>query len=396
MLAAAAALLAVAAVAVAALLVAGKGGGRTQQSAGGAQGGTQPEGPAGGSGSAVPAASSGGGQQVIFSGRLGQEWRNDTDAARATVQIPGGMQHQGHAAIKVSTVAPYGGLRLASSGVSTVGFTHLRFFVRQTESATEPAGQVSGEIDGQYREGTSLSSTAVVWSNEPDGWTRVDVPLIWIGLDGGRLTSLAFDTGTDQTGITFWVADVALVSVPPTPAAADVGNVRFTAAFAGTPVPGVEVLVSTGAHAKTDAAGQALFETLPRGPLEYRIRFPDSFQGSPLVEGDEGRVTVKSGATVEQSIDVVKSDLRIVEPKNNVVAAPPITLRWQPYPGAAQYHVAVDPHGTGDAIEQDTAQTSLTLQSGLQPSTEYDFRVVALDAAGAVLARSDSASFRTP
>lgn len=338
----------------------------------------------------------GAGQQPIFSGRLGREWRNDTDAARATVQLPSSVTHGGQAAISVSTKAPYGGLRLVSSGVQTAGYSHLRFYVRIEGSPPDASGQVSGEIDGQYRDGTSLGSAAVLRSEEPDGWFRLDVPLIWIGLDNGRLTALSFDTGSDQTGITFYLADIALMNLPAAPATAENGSVRFTASFASTPVPGVDVLLSTGARTKTDAAGQALFQDLPRGTIEYRVTFPDSFQGSPLVERDEGQLTVKAGATVEQAIAVVKSDLRITEPKNGVVVALPVTLRWQPYPGAVQYHVAINPHGPGDSIEQDTAQPTLTLPAGVVAGTEYDFNVSALDASGAVLARSQSESFRTP
>jgi len=70
-----------------------------------------------------------------------------------------------------------------------------------------------------------------------------------------------------------------------------------------------------GARQPTQALGQAVFTNIPRGPLEYRAKFPDSFDGSPLVDHDDGNLVVRAGTTVDQAIALVKLDLRVDGPK---------------------------------------------------------------------------------
>jgi hypothetical protein len=82
--------------------------------------------------------------------------------------------------------------------------------------------------------------------------------------------------------------------------------------------------------------------------------------------------------------------------KNEAVVTLPVTLRWQAYPGAARYHVDIDPHGPGNSIERDSSQANLTVDATPPPKTLFDYRVTAMDAAGVVLARSDPQFFRTP
>jgi serine/threonine protein kinase len=335
--------------------------------------------------------------QVIFDGRLGKGWTNVTDPTRASTRLPSPVQHGAHPSIQVSTLAPFTGLQLASAGVPTTGFTHLRFFVRPEQPAALADGYISGALGGQHREGATVTSAAVARSDAGDGWTRVDVPLVWIGLDNGSLTTLSFDTNTNQTGISFDLADIELVTLPPAPPdATQAGSVRFTAAFDTKPVAGVVVRLSTGARGSTDAAGQVTFDDLPRGELDYRITVPDSFEGSPLVDGDEGQLTVKAGTTVAQPVTVVKADLQVDAPKNGAIVSLPVTLRWQAYPDAADYQVEIAPDGSGDTITRDTTQASLTVDATLQPHTLYDYRVTAVSAAGVAIARSDAQSFRTP
>jgi tRNA A-37 threonylcarbamoyl transferase component Bud32 len=385
-----------------ALVTRGRGGGlRAQQAATvhAPAAALQTAEPGGAPSPATPAGAALGGiaVQVIFGDRLRNGWTNDTDRTRASIQLPGAVQHGTHPALNVRTLAPYAGLRLVTSGVPTTGFTHLRFFVHLEQPTAALDGYVSGAIGGRDREGTTITSTAVARSDEGDGWTRVDVPLIWIGLDTGSLTALSFDSNTDQTGVSFDVADIELVTLsPPTPGAAQAGRVRFIATSDGKPVAGVVVLLSTGARYSTDAAGQVVFEDIPRGPLDYRVTFPDSFEGSPLVDHDEGELTVKAGATSDQPVTVVKADLQVDAPTNDALVALPVTLRWRAYPSAAGYQVEIDPDGPGEAIMRDTTQVSLAVDASLQPQTRYTYHVTAVNAAGVVIAQSDTQSFRTP
>jgi hypothetical protein len=398
MLVAAVAVVAVLGAVIAVFALRSKGGGTQEAPAATEQAlAAEPSASSEGANAAAGASPSGFTIRPIYNGRLAAGWSNDTDPKQASVRLSSLPQHAGHAAIQVDTLAPYAGLRLASSGVDTGGFTHLRFFVRQDQPGASLDGVVSGTIDGQDRDGSALSSAAVLRSDEANGWTRLDVPLAWIGLNDGQLTSLSFDTNTDKTGIRFAVADIALVHLtPPAPDPAQAGGLRFTAAFGDTPVPGVVVLLSNGARLTTDSGGHAVFDGVARGKVDYRVTFPDSFQGSPLVESDEGQVTVKAGTTVEQPLAVVKSDLQVDAPKNEASVTQPVSLRWQAYPGAARYHVDIDPHDSGDSVERDTAQPSLTLDTTLPPNAVYQYRVTALNAAGQLIARSDSESFRTP
>jgi len=334
---------------------------------------------------------------LIFTGRLSTGWTNGSDAKQASIEIPSSVTHAGHQSVKVSTLAPYAGLSLVSPGTATAGYTHLRFYVRPDKPAALPDVYVSGEIGGHDREGAVFGSAAVTRVAEPDGWTRMDVPLIWVGLDNGSLTRLSWYTNTDQPGISFYLADIDLIKLtPPRLDATQAGSVRFTASFAGKPVPGVVVLVSSGARLVTQAPGQAVFTDIARGSLEYRVTFPDSFEGSPLVNHDDGSLMVKAGTTVDQAITVVKLDLRVDGPKNEAVVTLPVTLSWQAYPGAARYHVEIDPHGPGNSVERDSSQASLTVDATLPPKTLFDYRVTAIDAAGNILARSEPQFFRTP
>ena len=175
-------------------------------------------------------------------------------------------------------------------------------------------------------------------SDEAGGWSRLDVPLVWIGVADERLTKLSVTTNSEQSGIDYFVADLELVSLPQgTVDAAQAGSVRFQASFDREPVPGVVVVISTGARLSTNGTGQATFEGVPRGQLEYRVQFPDSFEGSPLTDTDEGRLTVKSGTAVEQAIPVVKTNLTVEQPPDNGAVSLPVTIRWRAYPGAASY-----------------------------------------------------------
>jgi hypothetical protein len=51
---------------------------------------------------------------------------------------------------------------------------------------------------------------------------------------------------------------------------------------------------------------------------------------------------------------------------------------------------------SGNSVERDSSQESLTVDATLQAKTLFDYRVTALDAAGNILARSDPQFFRTP
>jgi len=209
---------------------------------------------------------------------------------------------------------------------------------------------------------------------------------------------LVFNSSGSTDGDTFYLADIALVALPPaaSPDPALAGGVRFVARANGKPVPGVTMLVSTGQRLTTDAAGEAVFTSLARGRVDYRAIFPDSFDRSPLISGDDGNITVKAGSTITQTVVVVKSDLQLIEPGNGITVAPPVTLRWQPYPEAAGYHVVVDPSGPGDRVEHQTAESNLVLSTALQPGTEYNFSVEALNSAGEPIARSETTQFKTP
>ncbi len=350
-------------------------------------------------GAGTPAAARTAAGAVIFDGRLGAGWRDTTEGKEVTVQTQKAVQHGGHPALKVDSHTAYAaGPVFASPGVATAGFTHLRFYVQPERPATLPEAAVSGSINNERRELATFTDVAMQRADEAGGWVRLDVPLTWLRLNDGPLTHVAFNSSGSTAGDSFYLADIALVALPQTapsdPALA--GGVRFIARANDKPVPGVTILVSTGQRLTTDSAGEAVFVGLARGRVDFRAIFPDSFEGSPLISGDDGNVTVKAGTTITQPVVVVKSDLQLIEPRNGVTVAPPVTVRWRQYPEAAAYHVVVDPSGSGDRIEQQTAETSLALSSALQPGTEYSVSVEALNSAGEPIARSESTQFKTP
>ena len=96
--------------------------------------------------------------QVILGAQLSNDWKNDSDAARATVQLRSTMQHGGHPAVR-SHARPLCRPALASPGVPTNRYTHLRLFLHAgSRAASRPLPHRRGRRSVSARHLACLAS----------------------------------------------------------------------------------------------------------------------------------------------------------------------------------------------------------------------------------------------
>lgn len=88
---------------------------------------------------------------------------------------------------------------------------------------------------------------------------------------------------------------------------------------------------------------------------------------------------------------LLATDLVLLEPeRESIISGAMPVLRWEPYPGAASYHLELEPlYGMPTRMELDTTESSLALDEPLMACT-YGWDVTAYDEDGFPLARTDA------
>ncbi len=126
-----------------------------------------------------------------------------------------------------------------------------------------------------------------------------------------------------------------------------------------------------------DSAGAALGESAK--PSARRWLMPAALAASVLFAVLVGRV-----ALAPRSNDVLRAgpeaaSVVLLTPENEIEAGQPVSFAWRPVPGASRYRIEVLTAGGDIAVEAETRDTTVTLNSvgGLAPG-EYQWWVVAM------------------
>lgn len=198
--------------------------------------------------------------------------------------------------------------------------------------------------------------------------------------------------------------------VPPNPPAAGYSNVYGRLLWHGEPVVGLRVYLTDfiegaetyfNAESETDGDGRFVFTQVPPGD-GYRIGSSFNAMGELNKREGLGGFAIAYPARLAIPADtnlnfgeyyLIEANLTLLDPANeSEMVMLPMALQWEAYPGAAYYHVVLSQEsGSFTNLETETTETYLELLPLL--SCRYDWNVVAYNADGKPLARSERNNF---
>ena len=202
--------------------------------------------------------------QAIYDDALAVGW---ADWSWASVDLSASAPvHGGSQSVAVTYTGGWQGLYLAHPGLSTLGFTGLRFFAHGGGSG----GQLlqvyathAGGIDGPEVPIPALAASA---------WTEIQIPLTDLGAADTDITGLVWQDRSGNSQPTFYIDDIALVSDedPDAPALSNAELLRSAALADGMSGVVVRVQVSDP-QGLADIAGVNLNSSpLGRGQVSLR------------------------------------------------------------------------------------------------------------------------------
>jgi hypothetical protein len=142
--------------------------------------------------------------QAIYDDALAAGW---VDWSWASVNLSATAPvHSGSRSIAVTYTAGWQGLSLAVPGLSTLGFTKLRFFAH--------GGSSGGQLLQVYATRASDDSGPAVPipSLSPNTWTEIQIPLADLGAANTDITGLVWQDRSGHSQPTFYIDDIALVA----------------------------------------------------------------------------------------------------------------------------------------------------------------------------------------
>lgn len=192
--------------------------------------------------------------------------------------------------------------------------------------------------------------------------------------------------------------------VPPPPPSPGTANVYGRVVWQGLPVEGVQMSLvgqwEQGGryreYTESDSDGVFRFPDVPPGE-GYVLAALIEYSDLDLPEGSVGALGVGLSVLPDSNLDhgsyyLIATDLTLLSPaRESTLSDPTLSLNWEPYPGAAYYHVELKQwNGNYADSEIDTPETELELE--LPPlNCPYGWDVTAYSESGIPLARSDSA-----
>ena len=150
--------------------------------------------------------------QAIYDDALAQGW-SDWSWAEVDLQAAS-PAHSGTASIGVTYTGGWQGLYLHHPGLSTAGFTHVRFFLHGGQSGGQQiqlyATYFKGDLD--------VDGPPVALPPPPAGaWLEVQVPLAELEATGGLLTGLVLQDTSGAAQPAFYLDDISLLNAAESP-----------------------------------------------------------------------------------------------------------------------------------------------------------------------------------
>lgn len=188
----------------------------------------------------------------------------------------------------------------------------------------------------------------------------------------------------------------------PMPPAAGMATVYGRVLRQGQPYAGLALVLygsSSGENSRyireeviSGEDGVFLFADVPPGS-NYTLR-ADLEESGLVGEAAAQDQTLAVGPDESLSVGefpLLATDLVLLEPeRESVISDAMPVLRWDPYPGAASYHLELEPlYGMSTPMELDTTESSFELGEPLMACT-YGWDVTAYDEDGFPLARTDA------
>ena len=195
------------------------------------------------------------------------------------------------------------------------------------------------------------------------------------------------------------------IAPPPLPSAG-LSTIYGRVLWQGEPFAGLSLILmgrnpgdnpgSIFEYAISDAEGIFVFADLPpREVFELRADLEESG-----IAGQAGALERTLSVGPDEGLNVgefylLPTDLALLEPgREDTIAESLPVLRWEPYPGAASYHLELEPLygqviGMYTRMELDVEETSLAIEQPLMACT-YGWDVTAFSEEGIPLARTDA------